>query len=120
MSLNEVIDRQPAEHQVFTMEDLRRYGRDKIQCPYYTARQGLQMADIIVFNYLYLIDPQISGSFLKNLSKDTIVVFDEAHNIDDVCIEAYTLKVNNQVLGSAVRNVLNISDKISNLSEENA
>jgi DNA excision repair protein ERCC-2 len=102
------------------MEDLRRYGRDKIQCPYYTARQGLQMADIIVFNYLYLIDPQISGSFLKNLSKDTIVVFDEAHNIDDVCIEAYTLKVNNQVLGSAVRNVLNISDKISNLSEENA
>jgi len=44
------------------------------------------MADIIVFNYLYLIDPQISGSFLKNLSKDTIVVFDEAHNIDDVCI----------------------------------
>lgn len=68
------------------MEDLRKYGKDKIQCPYYTAREGLKSADIIVFNYLYLIDPQISGSFLKNLSKDTIVVFDEAHNIDDVCI----------------------------------
>jgi hypothetical protein len=36
------------------------------------------MADIIVFNYLYLLDPQISSDFLKKLSKDrdTIVVFD--------------------------------------------
>lgn len=100
------------------MEDLRRYGRDKIQCPYYTAREGLKVADIIVFNYLYLIDPQISGSFLKNLSKDTIVVFDEAHNIDDVCIEAYTLKVNNQVLANAGRNINGLQDKIRNLSEE--
>lgn len=66
------------------------------------------MADIIVFNYLYLIDPQMSSSFIKNLSKDTIVVFDEAHNIDDVCIEAYTLKVNNQVLANASRNARSI------------
>jgi len=59
---------------------------DKMQCPYYTAREGIKVADIIVFNYLYLIDPQISPNFLKELSKDTIVVFDEAHNIDDICI----------------------------------
>jgi DNA excision repair protein ERCC-2 len=49
---------------------------------------------------------------MKNLSKDTIVVFDEAHNIDDVCIEAYTLKVNNQILASARRNINSISDKL--------
>ena len=101
------------------MEDLRKYGREKIQCPYYTAREGLKVADIIVFNYLYLIDPQISGSFLKNLSKDTIVVFDEAHNIDDVCIEAYTLKVNNQVLVQASRNINGLLDKIKNLLRKN-
>ncbi len=65
-----------------------------------------------------MIDPQISGSFLKNLSKDTIVVFDEAHNIDDVCIEAYTLKVNNQVLVNASRNINGLQEKIRNLSEE--
>lgn len=83
------------------MEDLRQYGRDKVQCPYYSSREGLKFADIIVFNYLYLIDPQISPNFLKELSKDTIVVFDEAHNIDDICIESYTVKVNRNVLNSA-------------------
>jgi DNA excision repair protein ERCC-2 len=57
----------------------------------------------VVFNYLYLIDPKISPDFIKKLSKsnDTIVVFDEAHNIDDICIDAYTLHVNKRVLGNA-------------------
>lgn len=87
------------------MEDLREYGRHKVQCPYYSAREGLKIADIIVFNYLYLIDPQISPNFLKELAKDTIVVFDEAHNIDDICIESYTLKVNRNVLNNAEASV---------------
>ncbi len=29
-----------------------------------------------------------------DVKKETIVVFDEAHNIDDACIEAFTVKVN--------------------------
>lgn len=38
-------------------------------------------------------------------SNDSIVVFDEAHNIDDVCLEAYTLKLNNQVVSGAAGNI---------------
>lgn len=68
------------------MQDLRTFGGEHIRCPYYTARDGLENADIVVFNYLYLIDAKISGDIIKKLSKDSIVVFDEAHNIDDICI----------------------------------
>jgi DNA excision repair protein ERCC-2 len=94
-------------HRVFTMEDLRSFGRERVQCPYYTAREAIKEADVIVFNYLYLLDPQISSSMLKTFAKtkDSIVVFDEAHNIDDVCLEAYTLKLNNQVISAASNNV---------------
>ncbi len=61
----------------------------------------------MVFNYLYLLDPQISSGMLKQFarSNDSIVVFDEAHNIDDVCLEAYTLKLNNQVVSGAAGNI---------------
>jgi DNA excision repair protein ERCC-2 len=45
-------------------------------------------------------------------SKDTIVVFDEAHNIDDVCLESYTLKINNQVLNSSANNLRDLQSKI--------
>lgn len=49
------------EHKVYTMEDIRKYGRENTQCPYFTAREAIKEADIIVFNYLYLLDPQISS-----------------------------------------------------------
>lgn len=89
------------------MEDLRNVGREKVQCAYYTAREAIKEADIIVFNYLYLLDPQISSSMVKTFAKqkDSIVVFDEAHNIDDVCLEAYTIKLNNQVVAAASNNI---------------
>ena len=47
------------------MDDLRNYGREKTQCPYFTAREAIKKADIIVFNYLYLLDPQISSKMVK-------------------------------------------------------
>lgn len=54
-----------------------------------------------MFNYLYLLDNKISGNIIKKMSKDSIVVFDEAHNIDDICIEAYTVKFNKRLLQTA-------------------
>ncbi|KAM3723136.1 Fanconi anemia group J protein [Dirofilaria immitis] len=57
-------------------------------CPYFsTARVLIDDADIIFCPFSYLIDPIIranSGLSLKN----TIVILDEAHNVEDVCREA--------------------------------
>ena len=41
----------------------------------------------------------------ESLRKNAIVVFDEAHNIDDVCIEAYEVKVNRLVLDQSSKNL---------------
>ena len=97
------------------MEDLREFGRANIKCPYYAARKGVLEADIIVFNYLYLLDPKISPIFIKELSKETIVVFDEAHNIDDVCIEAFTVKVNRGLVAGAEKNLNDLRGKLSSI-----
>ena len=104
-------------HRVYTMEELRRSGGARTQCPYYTAREAIKEANVIVFNYLYLLDPQLSTDMIKKLarSKDSIVVFDEAHNIDDVCIEAYTLKLNNQLVGAAGHNITQLEGKLETL-----
>jgi Rad3-related DNA helicase len=39
------------------------------------------MANIIIYSYHYLLDPKVAEMVSKELSKDAIVVFDEAHNI---------------------------------------
>lgn len=45
-----------------------------------------------------MLDPKISNMVTKELSKDCIVVFDECHNIDNACIEAFSLNINKRIL----------------------
>jgi DNA excision repair protein ERCC-2 len=33
--------------------------------------------------------------------KNTIVVFDEAHNIDNICLEAYSVDINKSLIESS-------------------
>lgn len=54
----------------------------------------------------------MASVFSKEHKKETVVVFDEAHNIDDVCIEAYTVKLNKPILMEASNNLESVSSKL--------
>jgi len=41
----------------------------------------LPHCDVIIYSFHYLLDPKIADQVSKEMSKDSIVVFDEAHNI---------------------------------------
>ena len=38
-------------------------------------------SDIVVYSYHYLLDPKIAELVSRELGQDSVVVFDEAHNI---------------------------------------
>ena len=38
-------------------------------------------ANIVVYSYYYLLDPKIADMVSKEISKNSVVIFDEAHNI---------------------------------------
>lgn len=40
-------------------------------------------ANIVVYSYHYLLDPKIADLVSKELTKKSVVVFDEAHNIGE-------------------------------------
>ena len=63
---------------------MKELGRMRGWCPYFMARNLIGCARIVVFNYQYLLDPKISRLFWRYLEEESIVVFDEAHNIDNV------------------------------------
>ena len=73
---------------VYTLKDLRNLGRKKNWCPYFLARHMIAFSNVVVFNYQYMIDPKVSNMVSREMEKECVVVFDEAHNIDNVCIEA--------------------------------
>ena len=87
---------------IYNLDDLKSFGGNADVCPYYIARRSLMMADVIIFNYQYMLDPRISGMVSKELEGDSIVVFDEAHNIDNICIEAYSVRINKTSLFAGI------------------
>lgn len=41
----------------------------------------MPFVDVVIYSFHYLLDPKVAEQVSKELSKDAIVVFDEAHNI---------------------------------------
>ncbi|CAI4212461.1 unnamed protein product [Parascedosporium putredinis] len=77
----------------------------------------MQYCNVIIYSYHYLLDPKIAERVSRELSKDCIVVFDEAHNIDNVCIESLSTDITEDSLRKATRGARNLERKVAELKE---
>lgn len=105
---------------VYTLQDLRAFGKQQGWCPYFLARHMVQFANVVVYSYQYLLDPKVAGIISKEMQKESVVVFDEAHNIDNVCIEALSVSVRRQTLEGATRNLSRINQEIERFKATDA
>jgi len=80
----------------------------------------MSFCNVIIYSYHYLLDPKIAERVSKELSKDCIVVFDEAHNIDNVCIESLSTDITEDSLRKATRGAQNLERKISEMKDTDA
>ncbi|XP_076463714.1 general transcription and DNA repair factor IIH helicase subunit XPD-like [Babylonia areolata] len=101
---------------VYNLDDLKDYGRQKGYCPYFLARHALQSAHAIVYSYYYLLDPKVAEQVSKDLSKKAVVVFDEAHNIDNVCIESMSVKITRRTIDRCCQNIDDLASKIKRVA----
>ncbi|KAG0329215.1 Fanconi anemia group J protein [Dissophora globulifera] len=72
---------------IWDMEDLISEGKEMRACPYFAARTLAANAELVFCPYSYLIDPQIRKAMEINLDS-SIVILDEAHNIEDASRDA--------------------------------
>lgn len=77
----------------------------------------MQFCNVIIYSYHYLLDPKIAERVSKELSKDCIVVFDEAHNIDNVCIESLSTDITEESLRKATRGAHNLERRVSEMRQ---
>ncbi|KAI5806269.1 DNA repair helicase RAD3 [Geopyxis carbonaria] len=105
---------------VYTFDGLLKYCQANMQCPYFTARRMMPFCDVVIYSYHYLLDPKIAERVSRELSKDCIVVFDEAHNIDNVCIESLSIDITNDLLAKAARGAVNLERKIAEMKVTDA
>jgi DNA excision repair protein ERCC-2 len=100
---------------VYDLVELQKWGKARGWCPYYLTRQAINHANILVFNYQYMLDPKVAKMVSKELEAESIIVFDEAHNIDSVCIEALSVTINDRGLEHATRSLGRLSSEVSRL-----
>ncbi|KAF1318753.1 Tfiih basal transcription factor complex helicase subunit, partial [Globisporangium splendens] len=102
---------------IYNVDDLKELGSQKGWCPYFLTRYVVSFADVIVYNYQYMLDPKVSAMVSRSFEKESIVVFDEAHNIDNVCIEALSVELDRRSLDRASRNLTTISSQVNRMKQ---
>ncbi|GBG25571.1 DNA repair helicase XPD [Hondaea fermentalgiana] len=110
----------PLSNGIYTIEEMQELGKKNNWCPYFVTRHVLSFANVVVYNYQYMLDPKVSTMVSKEITRDSIVVFDEAHNIDNVCIEALSVFFNRRSLEAASSNIRELDSMISRVKETDA
>ncbi|XP_076318650.1 general transcription and DNA repair factor IIH helicase subunit Xpd isoform X2 [Tachypleus tridentatus] len=105
---------------IYSLDDLKEYGKKHGWCPYFIARHAITHANVIVYSYHYLLDPKIADLVSKELSRNSVVVFDEAHNIDNVCIESMSVTISRRVIERCQNNIQVLTQTIQDLKEQDA
>lgn len=92
------------DNQIVDIEDLVSIGKQHHCCPYYLSQELGKGADIIFIPYNYLLDPKIRELNQITL-KNAIVIFDEAHNLENVCEQSASTFITSIHIRKAIRNI---------------
>ncbi|XP_016649189.1 PREDICTED: regulator of telomere elongation helicase 1 homolog [Prunus mume] len=91
------------------IEDLVNTGRKLGPCPYYLSRELHKVVDILFAPYNYLID----HGYRKSLQidwKNSILIFDEAHNLESICADAASFDLPSWLLTACISEAKNCID----------
>jgi len=89
---------------ILDIEDLVELGNKHRVCPYYMARELKTNADIIFMPYNYLLDAKSRKANNVDIS-GSIILFDEAHNLEKTCEESASFDLTSFDIASCIEDV---------------
>jgi DNA excision repair protein ERCC-2 len=80
----------------------------------------MPIANVVIYSYHYLLDPKVAEIISKEMAQNSIVVFDEAHNIDNVCTESLSIDLTRPMLDAGARSIQALAQKITDMKSVNS
>ncbi|RYH25136.1 hypothetical protein EON65_15955 [archaeon] len=80
------------EKGIWDIEDAIEAGKAHMGCPYFATREVFEHSTYIFCPYSYLLDPGIRKA-MKMPLRNAVVIFDEAHNIEDIARDGASIDV---------------------------
>lgn len=84
------------------VEDLVKMGRSNGICPYFYSRDVSTKADLVLLPYNYLLDSSIRNT-LKLKWENSIIIFDEAHNLERVASDAASCSISSTDIAACIK-----------------
>ncbi|KGN45355.1 regulator of telomere elongation helicase 1 homolog isoform X1 [Cucumis sativus] len=91
------------------IEDLVKIGKSFGPCPYYVSRELHKAVDIMFAPYNYLIDRGYRKSLVLEW-KNSVLIFDEAHNLESICADAASFDLTSWLLTACISEAKNCID----------
>uniref|UniRef100_M4EAN1 DNA 5'-3' helicase FANCJ n=1 Tax=Brassica campestris TaxID=3711 RepID=M4EAN1_BRACM len=88
---------QRGHNEIHDIEDLVKVGKSVRGCPYYAAWSLAENAELVFCPYSYIVNPVIRAGVEVDL-KGAIIIFDEAHNMEDIAREAGSINLDEETL----------------------
>lgn len=92
---------------VLDIEDIVRIGKKLRCCPYYASKELMDDAEIIFMPYNYLLDPKMRKANKLDLY-NTIIILDEAHNVEKMCEESASVQITSSDVAVAIEDVSHV------------
>ncbi len=93
---------------IMDIEDLLAFGQKHQVCPFYATREMLIHADLLLMPYNYLLDSKVSSAHKNIQYTNSIIIFDEAHNIQKAAEDASSFQVSVSDLKKCIEEVRQI------------
>ncbi|CAG5133949.1 unnamed protein product [Candidula unifasciata] len=100
---------------VVDIEDIVKIGHKTKTCPYYMARELKTDADIVFMPYNYLLDNKSRKAHGVEL-QGSIIIFDEAHNLEKICEESASFDLSSLDLATAIEETTKLAERVAELS----
>lgn len=104
-------------------EDISEYAEIKGMCGYELLKREIKHSDLIICNYHHVLNPEIFLTllgWLERLPEDVIVIFDEAHNIENAARSHASVTVSERVIERAINEIEEHRDHFPEKLKEDA
>lgn len=108
---------------VRSSEDIKEYADEKGMCGYELLKREMKHADLIICNYHHVLSQEIFLTllgWLEKLPEDVIVIFDEAHNIENAARSHSSITISERVIERAINEIEEHSNHFPEKLKEDA
>ncbi|XP_035825693.1 regulator of telomere elongation helicase 1 isoform X2 [Aplysia californica] len=99
---------------VVDIEDIVKVGHKSKTCPYYMARELKSDSDIVFMPYNYLLDAKSRKAHGVEL-QGSVIIFDEAHNLEKICEESASFDLSSMDLATAIEETTKLAEKVAEM-----